>query len=468
MTQISRTVAACCFGVAALAALPASADVDIETTLVRDYVLPGTFELNGAQLQRGAGDVTIISNTMGTSPAEAACGVLIATDTDARLVEYRFAANATQCVGVMPHPDGGVFVRGSDPTAVEGDVKGFTAFIDATDAEVWAVTDETLVAANPEPTGTGEFQGAYVGPHPAMAYSAELDKLLAFTGGELVIGQDRKPISQAHVVNVDSGQLRVSGQTFGLSGVGLVGGATTRTSDGHYLIYYFSSGDQGAFFYAYDGRTNIEFFKPRGEDWDDRYVQRMLYANDLLHLLWTPSNGESVQTRVTATTDSGAELWSSTFEPEYTFANGLPVNLGVPGGMWIGKTNTVVLHQALDGSLLLRVLDINGESPGVARLDDVGDFPPRAIVNGANGSLKLITYDDATRHVYEHTMTFVDVSDFDPDVGVRPDIGIPADIGLPEVLQAVGCCATVGGSSRDSAAVFFAVLGLWVLRRRKS
>lgn len=458
--------------VLAAAGLPAraGADVQIETTPARDYVLPGAFDLNNAQVQRGAADATIISATIGTTPEEAACGVVIASDTEARLLEYRFAGAPTQCIGVLPHPAGGVFVRGSNPTAVDGEVTGFTSFVDGADQEAWAVTDETLVAANPEPTGTGEFQGTYVTAHGAMAYSPQLDKLLGFTIGKLVIGQDEKFLSQAHVVNADSGQLRVSGQTFGLSGVGVVGGTAVR-ADGEYLIYYYSSGDRGAFFYTYDGRTNVDFFNPRGEEWDDRFVLRMIYANDLLHLLWTPSDGESVETRVTATTDTGAELWSATLPPEYTFANGEQVVLGMPVTMWVTAEHTAVLHQTVDGQLLLRVLDRNGESLGVARLAEVGDFPPFAIVNGPNDGLKLLTYDDANRHVYELGMTFVDVPDFDPDAGIPDggfgDVGIPADIGLQDVLEAAGCCATTGGARDANGAWLAALAGLLLVRRRR-
>ena len=453
-------------------AVPAAADVDIETTPVRDYVLPGAFELDGAQVQLGADDTTIISNTTGASIEESRCGILIAGSDDARLIEYGFGGAPTQCVGVTPHPLGGVFVRGSNPLAVEGEVTGFTAFLDSTDAEAWSVTDETLVAANPEPTGTGEFQGAYAGPHPAMSYSPELDKLLGFTIGQLIIGQDVKLISQAHVINVDSGQLRVSGQTFGLSGVGLVGGTTTRASDGHYLIYYYSSGDRGAFFYAYDGRTNIEFFNPRGEDWDDRFIRRMIYTNDLLHLLWTPSDEPTTETRITATTDSSAELWSSTFESEYIFADHRPVNLGEPSTMWVGSEYGAVLHQTPDAGLLLRVFDINGQSPGVAKLEEVGEFPARAIVETADGGLKLLTYDEPNRHVYELAMEFVDVADYDPnkpppDAGF--DGGLPPDVGLDDVLEEVTCCGTIPRPLHAGPWPFALVaLGAFVARRRRS
>jgi MYXO-CTERM domain-containing protein len=451
----------------------AAADVEIETEAVRDYQLPGDFDISGAQVLLGADGSTLLTNTMGMIADEARCAVVVATDSEARLVEYRYDGAPTQCNGVIAHPDGGFFVRGSNPAAMEGEVSGVTAYIGPDDNEVWAIADQTLVDANPEPNGTGEFRGAYETPHPAMAYSPELDKLLAFTVGKLTIGSDEKFLSQAHVVNVESGTLTKSGQTFGLSGVGLVGGTTVRASDGHFLIYYYSSGDRGAFFYDYNGRQDIEFFKPRGEDWDDRFVSRMVYENELLHLLWTPTGSDDPQTRVTATTDAGAELWSVNFEPEYIFAGGKSVDLGRPLSMWVGAENTVILHQGGD-QLYLRVLDVNGDSPGVARLEGATEFAPVAIVNGSGGSLKLISFDSDTRQVYEDALTFVDVEDFDPDAGIPDggipgDVGIPADIGIKEVLEAAGCCATISGH-RQSPAPFglLALLFLFVRRRDRS
>jgi hypothetical protein len=452
----------------------AGADVEIETEAVRDYQLPGAFDISGAQILLGADGATLLVNTIGSNAEDASCGVVVATDADARLVSYRYDGAPTQCNGVIAHPDGGFFVRGSNPAAVEGEVTGVTAYIGADDAETWAIPDQTLVDATPEPNGTGEFRGAYETPHPAMAYSPELDKLLGFTIGKLTIGNDEKFLSQAHVVNVESGTLTKSGQTFGLSGVGLVGGTTVRASDGHFLIYYYSSGDRGAFFYDYNGREEISFFKPRGEDWDDRFVSRMVYQNELLHLLWSPSDAEDAQTRVTATTDEGAELWSSTFEPTYRFAGGKEVELGRPVSMWVGAENTVILYQGTDMKFYLRVLDINGESPGVARLEGAVEFAPVAIVNGSEGSLKLLSFDDSSRHIYEHTMTFTDVEDFDPDAGIPDggipgDVGIPADIGLKEVLDAAGCCATIAGRRFGAAPLgVLVVLFLFVRRRRRN
>ena len=462
------------FAVALLASAPAAhADVNVMLTPVRDYQLPGSFELTNGRVLEGAGGDTLIVNTIGASPEEAACGIVVATDADARLIEYRYASEPTQCIGALPHPDGGLFLRGSNPTAVAGEVTGFTSFIGPDDMEVWSIDDELLTTAQPEPTGTGEFQGAYETPHGAMAYSPQLDKLLGFTISKLTIGIDEKFLSQAHVVNVEMGRLTVSGQTFGQSGVGIVGGAEVRRGDGQFLIYYFSSGDQGAFFYEYNGRQDVSFFKPRGEDWDDRFVIRMLYRNDLLHLLWTPSDGTDTQTRVTATTDAGAELYSATFEPEYRFADGTVVELGRPITMWVTADYTAILTTDVSMTeLFLRVLDNDGESLGLARLSDISEFAPVAIVTGENDTLKLLSYDQSSRHVYENTMEFTDVDDFDPDMGIPDggfpeDIGLPADIGVADVLEAAGCCTTIKPHRLHAAALGLALLGAVAMRRRR-
>ncbi len=465
--------------VALFAASEASADVEIVTTPLRDYELPGTIELDNGMVMKGAGDSTLIVNTMGETPDVASCGVVIATPDDARLLEYQYAGDPTQCIGALPHPSGGVFIRGNNPAAVEGEVTGFTSFIGPEDDELWAIEDSTLVNAGPEPNGTGEFQGAYQTAHGALSYSAELDKLIAFTIGKLTIGIDEKFISQAHVVNVESGRLTLSGQTFGLSGVGVVGGVTTRSSDGDFLIYYYSTGDRGAFFYEYNGRQDISFFKPRGEDWDDRYVIRMIYENDLLHLLWTPSDEPTTETRVTATTDSGAELWSAVLPSKYVFADGKIVELGAPLTMWVATDFVVVLHQDAAQELYLRVLDRNGEQLGVARLTEVTQFPPRAILRGPNDSLTLLSYDQDSRRVFEDTMSFVNLDDYDPNAGIPDggymDMGIPGDFGLPpdfgvrDALEAAGCCATAPHESDDDGALVILTTTLFavVLRRRR-
>jgi hypothetical protein len=467
--QIRNLTAMLALAVATLAATPARADIVLNPELLREYRLPGAFELGNAQLQVGAAGSTILSSTVADGD-DIYCGIVIATDDGADLLEYRHQERPTSCAGVTPHPDGGFFLRGANADAQMTEVTGFTAYIGADRVERWKILDQTLVDALGEPQGTGEFFGEYLGPHPLMAYSAQLDKLLAFTVGGLNFGQDVRQVTQAHVIDVDSGQLTVSGQTFGSDSTGSVGGAVTRSSDGNFIIYFFSNGAQGAFFYEYDGRSDINFFKPRGEDWDDRFVQRMIYERDLLNLLWTPSAERSTVTRISAVTDTGAELYTVEFESEYTTADGLPLELGVPAGMWIGTDWTLVLYSAQD-VLWVRAVDINGESPGVGPLV-ADDFPPVGIVNDADGNQKLLTFDEVENTIREYTLTVEDVADFDPDAGfgdAGPTEEEIRDRVRDEVIDEVSCCSTVrhtAPSDRHYPLFLLAAAFGVVLRRR--
>ncbi len=423
--------------------IPAQADIVLNPDLLREYRLPGAFALDGAQLQVGIDGATILSNTVAEAD-DAYCGIVIATSTGAELLEYRHQDRPTACRGVVPHPDGGFFLRGFNADQQEGEVTGFTARIGPDNVEMWKIVDQTLVDALGEPQGTGEFFGEYLGPHPLMAYSEQLDKLMAFTIGGLNFGQDVRQVTQAHIIDVDSGQLTVSGQTFGSDSTGSVGGAAVRSSDGNFIVYFFSNGAQGAFFYEYNGRSDINFFKPRGEDWDSRFVQRMIYDRDLLNLLWTPTNEQSTVTRITAVTDSGAELYTVEFESEYTNADGLPLELGVPRGMWTGTEWTLILYSAMD-VLWVRAVDINGESPGVGALV-ADEYAPFGIVNDADGNQKLLTFDELENTVREYSLTVEDVPDFDPDAGfgdAGPTEEEIRDRVKDEIVDEVSCCSTV-------------------------
>lgn len=466
---------------AALAALlscswaaPAAADVQIEATPLRDVAVPAGFDLQYARYDGGADGTTYIAATVG-EPAEASCDVIVMGEAGASLFEYQYDGKPTQCVGLIPHPEGGFFLRGSDPNAEEGEVTGFTALIDAGGNEAWKIPDRQLVDALDPPAGPGGFRGTYHSPLATLAYSVELDKLLAFTASTLQIGLDQKFLSTAHVIDVSSGQLQVSGQEFGQSGVGRVGAAKV-LSDGRFIVYFFSAGDQGATFYTYNGRSSIDFYYPRGEEeaWLDRYVVMMAYEQDLLHLLWTPSDGAEVDTRVTVTTDSGAELWSQTWTPEYTFADGEQVSLGRPIGMWVGAEHTLILY-VVGQELLARVVDRNGESLGVSRLDVTSDLP-LWIVTGAGGALELVALDEANARVRSYALSFTDVADYDPDAG-HGDAGYGPDADIEEIVkdriaEEIGCCATVSGDTDDGpglgiVAALMGLVGLARLRRRR-
>lgn len=385
----------------------AHAQVTLDATEVRSFDVPDGFSVGQAQIQSTRDGKTVIAGTTGQD-ADTACTVIVADGAGASEYVYQYQGGPTACVGVLPHPDGGFFVRGVEAVAQPqpGDVIGFTARIDAEGTEVWALPDQELVDANAEADGgTGEFLGQYVEPHSEMAYSAEFDKLLAFTNGNLNVGGGQA-LTQAHVVNVDDGDLRVSGQIFGLSGAaGVVAETTSRTSDGYFLLYIYSAGSQGAEFFSYNGRSNISVFRPLGDDWSQRYVRQMVYGpDDNVHLLWTPENDPAAPTNVTVVDDQAAEVWSASWNASVVNPDPegeSPLELGLPLGMWVGSNYTLVLYSA-SSQLVLRVADVaTGESLGVAPLGGLTEHSPTAILNGDGGSLKLLAVNSSGTTVHE-------------------------------------------------------------------
>jgi hypothetical protein len=457
--------------------VPVFADIAVTGDAARDYALPEMFGLSGAQYQQGPAGTTLISNTSGNAESSF-CTVIIASDDEASALDYAYKSGPTQCVSVAPHPEGGFFVRGVDPSGEPGDVVGFTSRIGADGAELWEVSDERLTTARAEPEGTGEFIGAYNSPSQVMAYSERFDKLLAFTVGLLKLGIDDRPVTQAHVVNAESGQLRVSGQTFGQSGVGVVAGTAVQ-SDGNFVLYYFSSGVQGAIFYTYNGRESISFFEPGGENWETRIVSQMVTYDDKIYLLWTPNDAEDAATHVTVTTVDGAQLWSNSWPAEYTQVDGNQINLGPPLLMWVGADLVIVLHQVQleeGAEYFLRAMDRNGESLGAGSMQAVwGDFNPLQVVKGTDDRLKLLTFDSDNNRIHEFWLTIEDLPDYDPDQ--FEDMGegavdLPAladvEITIEDVAKAAGCCATFAQPRRTSgpvAAVLFMLCVMMSTRR---
>jgi hypothetical protein len=437
------------------------------------------FGLSGAQYQQGPEGTTLISNTSGSAEASL-CTVIIAADEEASALEYKYKDGPTQCISVVPHPEGGFFVRGVDPSGEPGDPVGFTSRIGPDGTELWEVADERLTTARAEPEGTGEFIGAYNSPSQVMAYSARFDKLMAFTVGLLKLGIDDRPITQAHVVNAGSGQLKVTGQTFGQSGVGIVAGTAVQ-SDGNFVLYYFSSGVQGAIFYTYNGRESISFFEPGGESWETRIISQMVTHDDQIYLLWTPNDAADAATHVTVTTVDGAQLWSNSWPAEYTQADGTQINLGPPLLMWVGAELVIVLHQVQleeGAEYFLRAMNRDGESLGAGSMQAVwGDFSPLQVVKGADDRLKLLTYDSDNHRIHEFWLSIVDLPDYDPsqfeDMGEgEVDLVSLADveITIEDVAKAAGCCATFAQprrSSGPSAAILFLLCVVVCTRRSR-
>ncbi len=432
-----RHLIACTTMLAVLTPAVAHADVSLDASEVRSYDLPQGFDPGQAQVRSTRDGTTLIFETTGQGD-QAACTVVLAGDAGATAYDYRYKDGPTACVGVIAHPDGGFFVRGAKADAQAGDVSGFTARLGADGTEMWVVDDQDLVDARSEADGgTGEFLGQYVEPHPQMAYSKRFDKLLAFTNGNLNVGGGQQ-LTQAHVIAADTGRLMVSGLTFGQTGsAGFLAQTVTRTSDGYFLLYIYSAGSKGAYFFSYNGRSSIDAFKPMGEDWSTRYVRQMVYGpDDHVYLLWTPSDQPDAPTNVTVVDDQAQQVWSSSYEASVSLpGTDQPTQLGAPMGMWVGMNYALVLYNA-NQQLVLRVVDVaTGQALGVAPLEGVTAYTPMAILNGADGGLDLLAVDTDAGKLHEFRL----------DISASGDTGGDGDAGGDAALSDAG--ASGGGNS---------------------
>jgi MYXO-CTERM domain-containing protein len=467
LPEISKpTLAALiCACVCAAVMLPsdAQAQVELELTEIRSAALP--VNPNGAIYTSTDDGRTVIANTTGEADDPSCTAVVIDADS---ATSYAYQNGPTACVGLLPHPQGGFFLRTVDPTAdpmaAPPIPAGATVRVDSEGNEVWSLSDEDLVDALPESEGgTGEFLGQYNGPVSLMAYSAEFDKLLAFTNGLLNIGGGSRLV-QAHVVDADDGQLRESGQTFGEDSGGTLAALTTRESDGYFVLAIFRAGTSGANFYSYNGRRSIDFFRPVEQQWDERDVRGITYDQQSnFYILWVEGEGETVTTNLTAAGPNESLLWSESYESQ-AMVDGTSANLGAPLAFWVGSRYAVVLYTTPD-ALLLRVVDIlDGTELGVTTLEPPSGFVPLTILTGEQQRLKLITYDEENARIVEYEL----------GVSETEGNGDGADAGGSDGGSSgggggsSGCgCTTGNGGGAPIGGVLLATLGLVGLRLRR-
>jgi hypothetical protein len=434
------------------AAGPADAGVEVEATSAASYSMPDGFDLGQAQIQSTRDGRSVLSAPTGDQD-NMACTVVVADASSATSFSYRYRGEPTVCFGVLPHPSGGFFLRGGQAQAEEGDVYGFTAFVDPDGVEQWVIDDQELVDARPEAdNGTGEFLGQYLGPHPQMAYSEEFDKLLAFTNGNLNIGGGQQ-ITQGHVVSVDTGQLRVSGWTFQASGSpGIIAEATARQSDGYFLVYIYSAGTRGAHFFTFNGRNANDLFRPLDEDWTTRYIRQMVYGPDEhVYLLWTPENSLDSPTTVTVVDDQGAQRWQESFDAVADVDSAdEPVELGAPEAIWVGAEHALILYQS-GGELLLRVIEtVDGRELGVVGLAELTTRQPLAILDRDDGGFKLLAVDTDSGELHELSLN-IGETDGGPGGGDAAD----DDAGMSGSSGDGGGCNAAGPAPVSGALLAF-------------
>lgn len=422
-----------------LAADPAGAALRVDLEEVRSYDVPAGFNLEERIVRGSSGGTTLIASTTGAG-RQSTCTVVVASESTAKAFPYRHSEQGSRCVGALPHPEGGFFVRGFQGGAEPGEVVGFTARIESDGTEEWLLQDIEIA-------GSEEFRGEYREPHRAMAYSERHDALLTFTLGRLTIGEiDEKAVTNASVV--EDGRLRIPAKRLGSSGgFGVVGGLTSLERSGDFLLYMVQPGTDGAEFFTYDGRENVDAFRPADEDWSERFVQQLARGPEgHLYLLWTDDAEGEGPTRVTVVDAEGEPVWEEEYESEDSEGDD-SLSLGAPSSMWVGNRFVVVLYEP--GRQMLRAIDTEtGEELGVAPLEGATELRPLNLFNGGEGRLRVLATDADQRRFYEFEVDFVEESR-GGDAGV-PDGGF-ADVRGEEDGANGGSGGANGGSGGGCA-----------------
>ncbi len=425
---------------ALLVAAPVSAQarVAVAAQEARSYALPGMFEPLISSRDAGASGVTLWYETVGVERA-ATCVVILVSGDQARSLSYRHDDKPTQCLQVLAHPEGGFLVRAVDPTATPEDVSAVTARVDAAGALLWTLEDRELLES-------GEVSGTYAGPNPEMLYSPAIDRVLIFTFSTLSIGPQERSLTRAHALEGKDGSIEVLGQTFGDNGLGVVEGGVIRPATGDYVLHFRTPDLGGTEFYVYNGRNSISAFEPLREGaFEDKIVVRMRQdpSEPRTLLLWTEGATADADAGLAMLDDDGRAFWDlelPVMTPE--LALGRPLDV-----VW-GEPHSVVVYRA-GGELFGRVVRTqDGFELGVTRLAEAVEETPVGLVQGAQGSIRLLAMDESMGRAREYTLSFEDLPDA-PPMEPEPDMGdmepmLPEIEPIDPVALACGCRSVSG------------------------
>lgn len=456
--------------------------VHMRLSEVRRYQLPDGMTPGELKIAAGVDGRTLYAATTGLAAAEdggvqdAACTIVEAQQDGARAISYRFQDKPTGCVGVLAHPDGGFFVRGTHLTvlnleSVPAERGGFTARVDAAGREVWALADQALLEAKGVADGgTGEFVGRYVGASPTMAFNPQTRRLLAFSNGQLSAGDSRR-VTQAHVIDADSGALRTSGLGFGIQDAGTVlKTALYRASQNDFLIHFKTGSGADNPFFSYNGRRSIDTVEPAGAQWRERDIPQVVIAADQsLYILSRTSKRPDADAEVSAYDPQGNLRWSVVLAQDSG-----PASPGPAENIWLLKDHILVGFPAPLGTSL-RVLDrASGEQVGEERLGVNVVFGQIAyqilgIAQAAGASASLISAEPQTRIMREDRIEILS-GPLPPDDANDVDAGA-GDPDAPPSTGEDGGCAVANADALpplSGLSLAFAVLVFTIANRKRT
>ena len=438
--------------------------VRVSAEVVRSYDLPSSLAPGAMIVRQGAGATTLLFTTTG-SGRNLGCAVIVATPEVATRFDYRYNDTPTRCDNVIPHPEGGFFLRATNPSAVAGENPGLTAYIDRDGVEQWVVLDSALIDARSEADGgTGAFVGVYDGPNTTMVYNPQTERFMGFTNAALIVGAEAKPLSQAFLVDMKTGEVVRSGRTFGASPSGQAQRAIVQPGSRDFLIQMTRTADQGASFFRYDGRIRISRVDPLQEDWSQRVIEDLTPGLvPRTHILWTPGPTSETDTHVSVVNAQAAAIWDRVFPELMPSLDGM-IELDRPSALAAGANAVVVTH-SVNNRPVYRVVDAQtGDSLGILRGQDITPHEPLGMLGRVDGAVRLLVANAQAGRLEELSLSFEDADVVAPEPPPEDaDMGPPM---LPPVLDPQeGCCAQVPVTPSRVPLMWCVVLCVGVVRR---
>ena len=381
---------------------------------------------------------------------DTACRIAIADDDGAIVHHFRHNFEPTRCIDVTADADGGVVVRAETAPAGDSDFgDGLTARIDATGEIVWAIDDQDLVDADAPGDGPGQFSGDYEGALAGLAYDAEDGTLMALSLGRQTLADIERPVFQAHVVDADSGELEVNGQTFGSPGDEEIAGLTAR--DGEFLVQTVVGDERPPRFYSYRTTGAVERFEPDETDWSSRRLTAPVTYRPGLgsFYVWTDERDEQSATGVTRVEGLDSPLWGQTYEQSVEL-DGRHTDIGDAVALWPGDELAAIEYRRAGERPVLRLVDVDdGADRGVF---EPGSVIPHTFVGLGrtdDGELTAIAIDTDDGAVWEFTLhAGSDGGDGSGEAGDSDDNGCSTTASAPTMIWPVAVLMALFGLRR--------------------
>lgn len=369
-----------------------------------DHSVDGTVAIVGGQSDLG-GD------------ADPSCVVAVFDEQTAVSYDIQREFRTTRCIDAVAHPEGGFFLRAAYGDPPDDRPPGFTAFVDVDGDMAWVIDDEELLDRRPRPDGPGEFLGDYDEPTAGLAYDPDHDLVLGLTAGRQVLPDDEHRVVQVHAVDATTGELLMTGQTFGSRDFDDIADLVAR--DGEFLVHTVDDEDRSRF-YSFQWEPSITEFEPEEVDWTSRRIAapiRYRPSVGTVYLWQIDEPGGTGTVGATRVEGLDSPVWTAEYETVENVGSHSAV-LDDPTGLWLGDSMLAITYRTDDDRQFGRFVDLDtGETLAITDLAQLTDAEPLGFVPDADGELLFISafFLDQQVEILGYELSFRTVEDVDPE-----------------------------------------------------